>query len=196
MQLTERITGQFFDSARLHTDSAELLAPAIAAAADIVVEALLAEHKVLCCGNGAAALLAQNFAGHMLNRLELERPGLAAIALSADAAALSAISEDYDYTQVYSRQILALGQPGDMLLAASMGGDSRSVLAAIEAAHERSMRVIALSGGDGGALMELLSHSDIHMGIPHENPARVQELGMLALNCLCDSIDCILLGVE
>lgn len=184
------------DSARLHADSAELLAPPIAAAAATIVEALLAEKKVLCCGNGGAALLVQNFAGHMLNRLELERPGLAAMALSADSATLTAIADDSDYAMVFARQILALGQPGDVLLAASLGGSSRNVLKAITAAHERSMRVIALSGGDGGELMELLHPADIHMGVPHESLARVQELGMLALNCLCDSIDCILLGVE
>lgn len=194
MQLSERITGQFFDSARLQADSAERLAPAIAAAAERVVEALLSERKVLCCGHGAGALLAQNFAGHMLGRLELERPGLAAVALSADSAMLSALADDGGYGQVYSRQVLALGQPGDLLLAVSLGGDAHSVPAAIAAAHERSMRVIALGDDDG--LAELLHDDDIHMGASHENPARMQELGMLALNCLCDSIDCILLGVE
>lgn len=196
MDLNERIAGQFMDSARLHAESAELLAPVIAAAAAMVVHALLAEKKVLCCGNGGAALLVQNFAGHMLNRLELERPGLAAVTLSADSATITAIADDSDYAMVFARQILALGQPGDVLLAASLGGSSRSVLAAITAAHERGMRVIAMSGGDGGELMELLYPADIHMGVPHESLARVQELGMLALNCLCDSVDCILLGVE
>lgn len=196
MDLSQRIAGQFLDSARLHAESAELLAPAIAAAAAMVVEALLAEKKVLCCGNGGAALLVQNFAGHMLNRLELERPGLAAVALSADSGTITAIADDSDYALVFSRQILALGQPGDVLLAASLGGSSPSVLKAISAAHERGMQVIAISGGDGGALMELLHPADIHMGVPHESLARVQELGMLALHCLCDSVDCILLGVE
>ena len=194
MQLTERITGQFFDSARLQVDSAERLAPAIAAAAELAVDALLSEHKVLCCGHGSGALLAQNFASHMLGRLALERPGLAAMALSVDPAVLSALASDSGHSEVYSRQVLALGQPGDLLLAVIIDADAHSELAAIAAAHERGMRVIALGGDD--TLAELLHTNDIHMGVPHESPARMQELGMLALNCLCDSIDCILLGVE
>lgn len=196
MKLDTRIAGHFMDSARLHAESAELLSPAIATAAEMIVAAILAEKKVLCCGNGGAALLAQNFVSHMLSQLELERPGLAAMALAADSATITAIADDFDYTQVFSRQILALGQPGDVLLAICMGGNSHSVLKAISAALDRDMQIIALSGGDGGALMELLRPADIHMGIPHESPARIQELGMLALNCLCDSVDCILLGVE
>lgn len=196
MDLIPRITSHFQESARLKLDSAELLAPAIAAAATLMVNALLHDRKVLVCGNGGSAALAQYFAARMLNRFDLERPGLAAIALSADNSTLTSIANDSEFSQVYSRQILTLGHPGDVLLALSASGNSPNVLNAIGAAHERDMSVVALSGGDGGRMMELLRHQDIHLGIPHHHTARIQEVFLLILHCLCDSIDCLLLGVE
>lgn len=196
MNLIPRITGHFEESARLKLESASLLAPVIAKAAELIVAAFLDEKKVLACGNGGSAALAQYFASRMLNRFDLERPGLAAIALSADIPTLTAIANDFDFDQTFSKQVLALGHPGDILLAMSTSGNSRNVLNAIAAAHDREMRVIALSGGDGGKLLELLRSQDIHIGIPHENAARVQEMYILSLHCLCDSIDCLLLGVE
>jgi D-sedoheptulose 7-phosphate isomerase len=126
----------------------------------------------------------------------MERPGLAAIALSADNSTLTSIANDSNFSQVFAKQIHALGHPGDMLLVMSTSGNSQNVLDAIVAAHDRGMRVVAMSGGDGGSLMELLADDDIHIGVPHEMTARVQEMYLLVLHCLCDSIDCLLLGVE
>lgn len=196
MDLIPRIIGHFAESAHLKQDSAELLAPVIAEAAAMIVTALLDDKKVLACGNGGSAALAQYFTARMLNRFDMERPGLATIALSADNSTLTSIANDSNFAQVFSKQIMALGQPGDVLLAMSTSGNSKNVLEAMTAAHERGMHVVALGGGDGGSLMELLRPQDIHIGVPHENTARVQEMYLLVLHCLCDSIDCLLLGVE
>jgi D-sedoheptulose 7-phosphate isomerase len=196
MNLTPRIVGHFEESAQLKLVSADLLAPVIAEAAAMIVAALLNDKKVLTCGNGGSAALAQYFAARMLNRFDMERPGLATISLSADNSTLTSIANDSNFSQVFSKQIMALGQPGDILLAMSTSGNSQNVLDAIIAAHERGMNVVAFSGGDGGSLMELLIPQDIHIGVPHENTARVQEMYLLVLHCLCDSIDCLLLGVE
>lgn len=196
MQLTERIGAHFEQSARLKSDLAELLAAPIAQAAQLMADTLLQEKKLLACGNGASAALAQYFASRMLNRYDLERPSLAALALSADSVTLTAIANDEHFSHVYSKQVNALGQAGDVLLALSTSGDSINVLQAIRAAKERGMLVIALSGGDGGSVVELLSGQDIHIGIPHENAARIQEIYLLILHCLCDAIDCLLLGVH
>ena len=196
MDLIPRISGHFEDSARIKLESADLLAPPIAEAAATVVAALLEDKKVLACGNGGSAALAQYFTARMLNRFDMERPGLAALALGADNSTVTSIANDTDFAQVFSRQVMALGQPGDVLLAMSSSGNSLNILEAIKAARERDMRVVALSGGDGGGLMELLLPQDIHIGVPHENSARVQEMFILVLHCLCDSIDCLLLGVE
>lgn len=196
MELTNRITSHFEQSARLQLEAGELLAPAIAAAAEIIVAALLNENKILACGNGGSASLAQYFAACMLNRFELERPGLAAIALPADNSTLTSIANDSHFDQIFSRQVLALGQSGDVLLALSMSGNSPNVLNAVQAAHEREISVIAFTGVDGGALLELLGTCDIHIGVPHENAARIQEAYIVALHCLCDAVDCLLLGVE
>lgn len=196
MDLTTRIAAHFEQSAHLKLESADLLSPAVAAAAAMIVSALLNEKKVLVCGNGGSAALAQYFAANMLDRFELERPGLAAIALSADNPTLTAIACDAGYDRVYSKQVLALGQPGDVLLAMSTSGNTPNILNAISAAHDREMHIVAFSGGDGGKLVELLRSPDIHIGVPHENAARIQELYILLLHCLCDSIDCLLLGVE
>lgn len=196
MDLTTRITGHFEQSGRLKLELAELLAGPIARAAQMIVQALLNEKKVLACGNGGSASNAQYFASRMLNRYDLERPGLAAIAISADNATLTSIANDDRFGQVFSKQILALGQTDDILLAMSTSGNSENILKAIGAAKERGMSVIALSGGDGGSLVELLGESDIHIGVPHENASRIQEVYILILHCICDAIDCLLLGIH
>lgn len=196
MDLIHRITGNFEQSAHLKLESADLLAPAIAATATTIVNALLHEKKILICGNGGSAAQAQYFASRMLNRFHLERPGLAAIALSADSPTLTSIANDVDFSRVFSKQVQALGQPGDVLIAMSTSGNSPNMLCAVSAAHDREMQIVALSGGDGGKVVELLRTADIHIGIPHDNAARIQELYLLILHCLCDSIDCLLLGVE
>lgn len=196
MDLNQRIMTHFEQSARLKLELAELLAAPIAGAAEIMVQAVLHEKKILACGNGGAAANAQYFVSRMLNHFETERPGLAAIALSADSVALTSIANTGNFEQVYAKQVMALGQAGDVLLAISASGNSLNMLKAISAAKERSMQVIALSGGDGGNVVELLGEDDIHIGVPHDNAARVQEVYVLILHCLCDAIDCILLGVD
>lgn len=196
MELTSRIAAHFEQSGQLKLELASLLAKPIAQAAEIITAALLAEKKVLTCGNGGSAANAQYFSSRMLNRYEMERPSLAAIALCGDCSTLTSIANDDHYSEIYSKQIMALGQPGDVLLVMSNSGNSENILKAVRAARERDIRVIAMSGGDGGMLVELLADGDIHIGVPHDNAARIQEVYVLTLHCLCDSIDCLLLGVN
>jgi D-sedoheptulose 7-phosphate isomerase len=196
MPIKTRITAHFEQSGQLKLELAELLAAPIADAAEVVVEALLKEHKVFSCGNGGSAAIAQYFASLMLNRYEMERPGLAAIALCADISTLTSIANENHFEKVYSKQVSALGMQDDVLLAISTRGNSRNILNAITAAHERGMRVIAMTGGDGGNVVELLGEHDIHIGVPHDNASRIQETYILILHCLCDAIDCLLLGVN
>ena len=196
MNITARITSHFEESAQLQLACAELLSPVIAKAAEYLVATFLNEKKVLVCGNGGSAALAQHFAAYMLHRFALDRQGLAAISLSSDNATLTAIANDTQYEQIFSKQVQALGQNNDVLVAISIGGNSLNILNAVKAAHDRNMLVIALTGGDGGKLLELLQEGDIHIGVPHENAARVQEVNLLTLHALCDAIDSLLLGVE
>ncbi|HRP98156.1 MAG TPA: phosphoheptose isomerase [Rhodocyclaceae bacterium] len=196
MDLIHRITRQFEDSARTKRDALDALAAPIAGAIEIMTASLLNNGKILACGNGGSAADAQHFAAELLNRFEMERPPLAAIALTTDTSTLTSIANDYDFVQVFSKQVRALGQPGDVLLAISTSGNSPNVLDAIAAAHERDMRVVALTGRHGGAVTERLGPSDIHICVPAERTARIQEVHLLTLHCLCDGIDCLLLGVE
>ncbi len=196
MDLTARINQQFEESGRLKLALADLLSARIAASAEIIVAAFLKDKKVLACGNGPGAADAQYFSACMLNHFGMERPGLAAISLNADSTILTYIAKHGNYDQIFSKQILALGQDGDVLIAISISGDSSNILNAIKAAKERNMKVIAFSGGDGGLLVELLEEHDIHLGVPDHNPARIQEIFVLILHCLCDAIDCLLLGVN
>jgi len=194
--LLARVRRQFQESARAKLDAMELLAEPLALGAEIMARCLLANGKILSCGNGGSAADAQHFSGELLNRFERERPPLAAIALTTDTSTLTAIANDYDYDQVFSKQIFALGQSGDVLLAISTSGNSRNVLRAIEAAHEREMRVVALTGNGGGAMAELLGDQDVHICVPHGQTPRIQEVHLLGLHCLCDGIDTLLLGAE
>ncbi len=196
MNITERIAAHFDESAQLQRACAELLSPAIANAAEHLVSTFLNEHKVLVCGNGGSAALAQHFAAYMLHRYDLDRPGLAAVCLASDNATLTAIANDTQFEQIFAKQVQALGQEDDVLLVMSIGGNSRNILNAIKAAHDRNMLVIALTGGDGGDLLELLHEHDLHIGVPHDNAAFVQEGYLLILHALCDAIDSLLLGVE
>jgi len=150
--------------------------------------------KVLACGNGGSAADAQHFAAEFVGRYERERPELAAIALTTDSSILTAIANDYDFTSIFSKQVRALGQPGDILLAISTSGNSANVLAAIEAAHEKDMVVIGLSGRQGGKFAQALRDTDIHICVPHERTARIQEVHLLVLHCICDAVDAQLLG--
>ena len=161
-----------------------------------MVESLKADGKILACGNGGSAADAQHFSAELLNRFEKERPGLAAMALTTDSSTLTSIANDYDFAQVFSKQVRALGQPNDVLLAISTSGNSRNVIAAIEAAHECGLKVVALTGRNGGLIGELVKQSDVHICVPAQSTARVQEVHLLTLHCLCDGIDSLLLGVD
>jgi D-sedoheptulose 7-phosphate isomerase len=152
--------------------------------------------KILSCGNGGSAGDAQHFSAEMLNRFEMERPGLPALALSTDTSTLTSIANDYSFEQVFSKQVRALGQPGDVLLAISTSGNSPNVVEAVSAAHERSMFVVALSGRDGGRVAPLLAADDIEIRVPAESTARIQEVHLLAIHCICDLIDRELLGPD
>jgi D-sedoheptulose 7-phosphate isomerase len=196
VDLITRISENFSESAHLKLQSMDALAGPIAAAAERMVQCLKQDGKILSCGNGGSAADAQHFSAEMLNRFEKERPGLAAMALTTDSSTLTSIANDYDYDQVFSKQVRALGHAGDVLLAISTSGNSRNVLAAVEAAHESQMGVVALSGRNGGRLGEILLPGDIHVCVPAQSTARIQEVHLLTLHCLCDAIDCLLLGVE
>ena len=196
MDLSSRIQQQFTDSAHLKLQAVELLAEPIAQAAERMVACLMKDGKIMACGNGGSAADAQHFSSELLNRFERERPGLAAVALTTDTSTLTSIANDYAYEQVFAKQVRALGQPGDLLLAISTSGNSRNVLEAVHAAHEREMNVIALTGRGGGQLAEILNPDDVHICVPSTVTARIQEVHLLTLHCLCDGIDYLLLGAE
>ena len=196
MDLIARISQHFTDSAHLKIYAMDIIATPISRAAERMVQCLLGDGKILSCGNGGSAGDAQHFSSEMLNRFEMERPGLAAIALTTDTSTLTSIANDYDYTQIFSKQVRALGQPKDLLLAISTSGNSRNVIEAVYAAHERAMDVIALTGRGGGELAKILRANDVHICVPSESTARIQEVHLLAIHCMCDAIDCMLLGVE
>ena len=194
--LEQRIQQHFIDSADLKYQAAPLLSKPIAAAVQAVLACVTNGGKVLACGNGGSAADAQHFAAELVGRFERERPELGAIALTTDSSILTAIANDYDYAAVFSRQVRALGQSGDVLLAISTSGNSANVLAAIEAAHARDMVVIALTGRGGGKMNQALHETDVHICVPHERTARVQEVHILALHCICDAVDAQLLGEQ
>jgi D-sedoheptulose 7-phosphate isomerase len=196
MDLTPRIRQHFEDSAKLKRDAAEDLAPLIARAAEVVTACLLADGKVLACGNGGSASDAQHFAAELVGRFERERPELPALSLATDTSLLTAVANDYSFEQVFAKQVRALGARGDVLLAISTSGNSANVIAAIESAHEREMSVVALTGKGGGTIGRLLRPTDVHLCVPHERTARIQEVHLLAIHCLCDAIDHTLLGED
>jgi D-sedoheptulose 7-phosphate isomerase len=192
----KRIRAHFADSAQLKLSAAEVLAPGIARAANLMTECLFADGKILACGNGGSASDAQHFAAEMVGRFERERPELPAISLATDTSILTAVANDYSFEQVFAKQVRALGTKGDALLAISTSGNSANVIAAIEAAHDREMRVVALTGRDGGRIGALLDEGDVHLCVPHERTARIQEVHLLMIHCLCEAIDNTLLGDE
>ena len=194
--LEQRIQQQFFDSADLKYASAEVLSKPIADAVSALVGCITGGGKVLTCGNGGSASDAQHFAAEFVGRFERERPGLAAIALTTDTSILTAIGNDYDFASIFSKQVQALGAPGDVLLAMSTSGNSTNVVAAVEAAHAKEMTVIALTGHKGGRIRELLTETDVMVCVPHDRTARIQEVHLLVLHCLCDAVDLQLLGEQ
>jgi len=196
VDLITRISENFSESAHLKLQAMDALAGPIAAAAERMVQCLKSDGKIMSCGNGGSAADSQHFAAELLNRFEMERPPLSAIALTTDTSTLTSIANDYDFDQVFSKQVRALGHAGDLLLAISTSGNSRNVIAAIHAAHEARVDVIALTGRNGGKMAEVLKPTDIHICVPAQSTARIQEVHLLTLHCLCDAIDCLLLGVE
>ena len=194
MDHTAHVRRHFQDAIELKTRMSETLAPAIARAGEALAAALARGNKVLACGNGGSAADCQHFAAELVGRFERERPGLPAVALTVDSSALTAIANDYSYDQVFSKQVEALGREGDVLLALSTSGNSRNVIAAMKAARARGMAVVALTGRDGGEMARLLGPGDHHLNVAHPRTMRIQEVHILALHCLCDTIDNVLHG--
>ncbi|MFZ3019751.1 MAG: phosphoheptose isomerase [Gallionella sp.] len=194
MDINNRIAKHFTDSAELKLRVKDELAQPIADGAQLFFDCVTNDGKILCCGNGGSAADAQHFAAELLNRFEKERPGLAAVALTTDSSVLTSIANDYDFNQIFSKQVRALGLPRDSLLAISTSGSSPNVVAAIHAAHERNMRVVALTGRDGGAMAAALRPDDVLICVNAQSTARIQEVHLLSLHCLCDVIDYLLLG--
>ena len=196
MDLISRISQQFSDSAHTKLEAIEMLAAPIAGAVETMVASLVGNGKILACGNGGSAADAQHFAAELVGRFEMERHGLAAIALTTDTSIMTAVANDYGFKAIFERQVRSLGQPGDILLAISTSGNSPNVIGAIQAAHDNDLRIVALTGKGGGQIGEMLRDSDIHICVPSDRTARIQEVHLLTLHCLCDGIDCLLLGVE
>ncbi|MFO1197330.1 MAG: phosphoheptose isomerase [Burkholderiaceae bacterium] len=196
MSLIARISRQFEESAQLKLDAMEKLAGPVARAVEVMVAALAADRKIMACGNGGSAGDAQHLAAELVGRFERERPELAALALTTDTSILTAIANDYRFDDVFARQVRGLGQADDVLVAISTSGNSANVVAAIEAAHDRGLKVVALTGKGGGRIATLLSEDDVHLCVPHERTARIQEVHLLILHCLCDGIDAALLGEQ
>lgn len=189
MSATDSIRRHFEESMAVKQASLAMLVSPIAGAAGLLTATLRNGGKILSCGNGGSAGDAQHFSAELLNRFEMERPGLAAIALSTDTSTLTSIANDYSYEQVFSKQLRALGRGGDALLAISTSGNSANVVAAAEAAHECGMRVIALTGRDGGRLAGVLREGDMEIRVPAQRTARIQEVHLVVIHCLCDAID-------
>lgn len=194
MDLIQRINQNFQESISTKQMAAEMLAEPISHAARLITQCLLNGGKILSCGNGGSAGDAQHFSSEMLNRFEMERPGLPAIALTTDSSTLTSIANDYSYNQIFSKQVTALGNTGDVLLAISTSGNSDNVNTAIDAAHEREMLVVALDGKDGGEMTDRLTLNDIEIRVPSDSTARIQEVHLLAIHCMCDLIDHQLMG--
>ena len=193
-ELEERIKQSFGLSIEAKIQAADALPEQIALAAEIMVQCLLSEGKILSCGNGGSAGDAQHFSSEMLNRFEIERPSLPAIALTTDTSTLTSIANDYHYDQVFAKQVFALGQANDLLLVISTSGNSKSIINAVEAAHDRDVSVIALTGRDGGVLANHLGPEDVEIRVPSNSTARIQEVHLTVIHSLCDCIDQRLFG--
>lgn len=194
MELVDRIGQHFQDSIAVKQQSLEVLIEPIHRAGEAMVNSLLNNGKILSCGNGGSAGDAQHFSAELLNRFEKERPGLPAMALTTDSSTLTAIANDYCYEEIFSKQVSALGQAGDVLLAISTSGNSDNVAAAMKAAQERKMLTVVLNGNDGGLMTGLLGDQDIEIRVPSNRTARIQEVHLVVIHCLCDFIDTQLFG--
>ena len=194
MDPVARVRDHFVESIATKQMSIDALAESIAAGGRVMSDALLADGKILSCGNGGSAADSQHFSSELLNRFEMERPGLPAMALTTDASTVTSISNDYAYEEIFSKQVRALGKPQDVLLGISTSGNSENVIRAIAAAHERGMKVVALTGRDGGRMADLFAEGDVEIRVPATRTARIQEVHLLVIHCLCDLIDTTLLG--
>jgi D-sedoheptulose 7-phosphate isomerase len=192
--LVTRVKNIFQESILTTRGSMELLAPFITQAAGLMIQALLSDRKILVCGNGGSAADAQHFSAELLNRFERERPGLPCISLSTDTSTITSIGNDYHFDEIFSKQLRALGQTGDVLLAITTSGNSRNVIRAVEAAHERGILCVALTGREGGEISSLLTGNDVNLCVPGSSTARIQEVHGIIIHCLCDLIDYQLLG--
>jgi D-sedoheptulose 7-phosphate isomerase len=192
VSIEEAIRSHFVESIAVKRDAMAALVPAIARASGVMTATLQAGGKILACGNGGSAGDAQHFSAELLNRFERERPGLPAVALTTDSSTITSIANDYAFDQVFSKQVRALGRPGDCLLAISTSGNSPNVLAAVRAAREAGISVIALSGRDGGQMAALLGEDDVEIRVPAQRTARIQEVHLVVIHCLCDAIDAAL----
>jgi D-sedoheptulose 7-phosphate isomerase len=196
MNLEAKITSHFISSIQVKEKSQAALVDPIREAIGLMTKSLESKHKIMACGNGGSAADAQHFSAELLNRFERERSPLAAIALTTDSSTLTSIGNDYDFNDIFSKQVLGLGKPGDVLLAISTSGNSQNVIEAINAAHELNINVVALTGKGGGGITQILKANDVHVCVPSEQTARIQEVHLLCLHCLCDGIDSIILGDE
>lgn len=195
-QLAARVAAHFSDSASVKRAASDALAAPIAKAISVMVQCLRSGGKILACGNGGSAADAQHFSAELLNRFEVERPPLAAIALTTDTSTLTSIANDYSFEQVFEKQVQALGRKGDVLLAISTSGNSANVMRAMRAAASAGMRVVVLSGRGGGKMAGLIAAEDVQICVPHDVTARIQEVHLLTLHCLCDGIDTLLFGAK
>lgn len=192
--LEQRIQQHFFDSADLKYQAAESLAGPIARAIDLLSAAISNGNKILICGNGGSAADSQHLAAELIGRFERERPELAAIALTTDTSTLTALANDYGFDHVFAKQVRALGLPGDVLVAFSTSGNSNSIVEAVRTAQARDLNVLALTGRTGGRVATLLREQDVHIAVPNDRTARIQEVHLLTLHCLCDGLDWVLMG--
>jgi D-sedoheptulose 7-phosphate isomerase len=192
--IEQRIEQHFIDSADLKYQAAQVLSKPISAAISAILASVTSGGKVLACGNGGGAASAQHFAAKFVGGYERDRPELAAMALTTDSSIVTAIANDFDFKAIFAKQVRAFGSAGDVLLAISSSGNSANVLAAIDAAHERDMTVVALTGKGGGKMTFALRETDVHICIPHDRTSRIQEVHILALHCICDGVDAQLLG--
>ena len=195
-KLLGRVAAHFAESAKLKQQAAETLGAPVARGGVLLAESLKNGGKALACGNGGSAADAQHFAAELVNRFEAERPPLAGLALTTDSSTLTSIANDYAYEQIFAKQLRAIGRRGDVLLAISTSGNSANVIEALHVAHELGVRVIGLTGNGGGKMAPLLTAEDVHICVPHKSTARIQEVHLLVLHCLCDAIDFQLFGAK
>lgn len=194
MKRLQRVRNLFNDSIAVKKEAAKSISSDIVSAADVILDCLMSNNKVMTCGNGGSAADAQHFSSEMLNRFERERPGLAALALTTDASTITSVANDYQFADIFSKQIRALGRSGDVVLAFSTSGASANIINAIDAAHEQDVRVVLVSGRDGGEAARILRENDVEIRVPSQSTARIQEVHLMVVHCLCDLIDDHLLG--